>query len=230
MTAPATAQSRATRAMPVEFHSRRVLEPSDRYAEIVFGLLMALSLTGSFNVALAGRAELREMLIGALGCNIAWGIVDGVMYLVTGAMTRRREAAFRAAVRSAPDLGRVRELMAWRLDETWAAALGEDDLERLRAAAAAPPPAAGGAWLDELRGAAACFLLVFLATLPVVVPFLVVREAQLALRVSNAVAVVSLFAMGWSWARTSGGRPLLAGLALVLLGIALTGIIVALGG
>jgi VIT1/CCC1 family predicted Fe2+/Mn2+ transporter len=216
--------------MQVEFGPRRVLEPSDRYAEIVFGLLMALSFTGSLNIARAGRAELREMLIGVLGCNIAWGIVDGVMYLVTGVMTRRREAAFRAAVREATDLARVRELMAWRLDESWAAALGEDDLKRLQAAAAAPSPAAGGVWLDDLRGAAACFLLVFLGTLPVVVPFLVVREAQIALRVSNAVAVVSLFAMGWSWARASGGRPLLAGLALVLLGLALTGVIVALGG
>ena len=59
-----------------------MLEPSERIAEVLFGLIMVLTFTGSLSVAEADRAEVRTMLIGALGCNIAWGIIDGVLYLM----------------------------------------------------------------------------------------------------------------------------------------------------
>ena len=56
--------------------ARRVLEPNERIAEVLFGLIMVLTFTGSLSVAEADRAEVRTMLIGALGCNLAWGIID----------------------------------------------------------------------------------------------------------------------------------------------------------
>src|SRR5207237_10285655 len=65
-----------------ELSSRRVLEPIDRVSEVLFGLIMVLTFTGSLSVAEAGRSEVRTMLIGALGCNLAWGIIDGVLYLM----------------------------------------------------------------------------------------------------------------------------------------------------
>ena len=54
----------------------------ERIAEVLFGLIMVLSFTGSLSVADAGRDDVRAMLIGALGCNIAWGIIDGILYLM----------------------------------------------------------------------------------------------------------------------------------------------------
>src|SRR5213596_4355515 len=65
-----------------ELSSRRVLEPIDRVSEVLFGLIMVLTFTGSLSVAEAGRDDVRTMLIGALGCNIAWGIIDGILYLM----------------------------------------------------------------------------------------------------------------------------------------------------
>src|SRR3974390_1421430 len=62
--------------------SKRVLEPYDRISEVLFGLIMGLTFTGSLSVAQADRAEVRTMLIGALGCNLAWGIIDGIFYLM----------------------------------------------------------------------------------------------------------------------------------------------------
>ena len=59
--------------------SKRVLEPYDRISEVLFGLIMVLSITGSLSVADAGRDDVRTMLIGALGCNLAWGIIDGLL-------------------------------------------------------------------------------------------------------------------------------------------------------
>ena len=53
--------------------SNRALEPMDRLSEILFGLIMVLTFTGSLSVAEVGREDVRLMLIGALGCNLAWG-------------------------------------------------------------------------------------------------------------------------------------------------------------
>ena len=71
---------------------RRVLDPVDRSSEVLFGLIMALTFTGTISVAEADREEVRSMLVAALGCNIAWGLVDGVMYVVTALVQRAREA------------------------------------------------------------------------------------------------------------------------------------------
>ena len=49
---------------------------------MLFGLIMVLTFTGSLSVAEAGPSDVRTMLIGALGCNIAWGIIDAVLYLM----------------------------------------------------------------------------------------------------------------------------------------------------
>ena len=62
--------------------SNRVLDPMDRISEVLFGLIMVLTYTGTLSVATASHAEVRTMLIGALGCNLAWGIIDGGLYLL----------------------------------------------------------------------------------------------------------------------------------------------------
>ena len=42
--------------------TKRFLEPSDRVAEVLFGLIMVLTFTGSLSVAEAGRSDVQEML------------------------------------------------------------------------------------------------------------------------------------------------------------------------
>src|SRR5215831_20383193 len=62
--------------------NRSILAPTERIGEVLFGLIMVLTFTGSLSVANAGRDDVRTMLIGALGCNIAWGVIDGIFYLM----------------------------------------------------------------------------------------------------------------------------------------------------
>ena len=62
------------------------------------------------------------------------------------------------------------------------------------------------------------FLLVFLSTFPVVVPLIVVREPRLALGLSNAVAVLMLFVLGWSLGRYAGRPGWRSGLSMVVIG------------
>ena len=81
--------------------SKRVLEPIERISEVLFGLIMVLTFTCSLSVAEAGRMEVRAMLLGALGCNIAWGVIDAIMYLMGCLAERARSLATLRAVRAA---------------------------------------------------------------------------------------------------------------------------------
>src|SRR4249920_1523920 len=66
-----------------ENFAQRHLDPASRMGEILFGLIMVLSvtLTAGLNVS-AGKEGVHQLLVAALGCNIAWGIIDGIMYVM----------------------------------------------------------------------------------------------------------------------------------------------------
>src|SRR5215467_15480213 len=81
--------------------SKSILEPIERISEVLFGLIMVLTFTGSLSVAEADRGEVRTMLIGALGCNLAWGIIDAVFYLMGCFSARGRAILNLAAVQNA---------------------------------------------------------------------------------------------------------------------------------
>src|SRR5512134_3543558 len=83
---------------------RRYLEPAERLNEILFGLIMVLTFTLTAGLAIEdGPGAARELLIATLGCNVAWGIIDGAMYLMGALMERSRRARTLAAVQRAPD-------------------------------------------------------------------------------------------------------------------------------
>jgi len=68
------------------------------------------------------------------------------------------------------------------------------------------------------------------ARFPVVIPFIFMRNAGPALRVSNLVAIVMLFLMGYAFGRMTGRHPWLVGISMVILGSILVGLTIALGG
>src|SRR3954465_1867820 len=95
-----------------ERSSKRVLEPIDRVSEVLFGLIMVLTFTGSLSVAEAGRDDVRTMLIGALGCNLAWGIIDAVLYLMGCLAEKGRGLSAFRAVRKSNDPTQAQRLIA----------------------------------------------------------------------------------------------------------------------
>jgi VIT1/CCC1 family predicted Fe2+/Mn2+ transporter len=218
--------------MPAAEVRRPVLDPLERTMEVLFGLIMVLTFTLSLEVASAERADVREMLIGAIGCNLAWGLVDGVMYLMATLVERARKLALHRRLRAARDEQELAAILGDEIPPLLASVLGPEGPGRLRAAIAGLPEPAPRVRLgrDDWSGAAAVFLFVFLSTLPVVLPFLLIAEPYTAMRVSNAVAVTMLFACGWQLGRYTNGRPLRFGLALVLLGVVLVAVTMALGG
>jgi VIT1/CCC1 family predicted Fe2+/Mn2+ transporter len=193
---------------------------------------MALSFTGSLNAATAGREEVRTMMLTALGCNLAWGIVDAVMYLVATLTDRVRNLTLLRMVRSASDPQSAHAGIAEALPGRMGEALGAEGLENVRKhlVALSEPPARTRLGWEDFAGAFGVFLLVVLSTFPVVVPFIFISELALAMRVSNAVALVMLFLGGYQLGRYAGGVPWRTGLALAAVGAVLVSIIMALGG
>jgi VIT1/CCC1 family predicted Fe2+/Mn2+ transporter len=220
-------------AMPVDRSPlRRLLDPDERFAEVLFGLIMVVTITGTISVTAGGREDVGTMLRAALGCNLAWGIADAVMYALTTLILRGRGIVTLRAVRSASDPAHAHAVIADALPPVVSAALTPADLEaiRQRLAVAPEPPTRASLGRDDILAAIAVCLLVFLATFPVIIPFFFVADAKIALRVSNGIAIAMLFGLGWAAARQAGGRPWRFGLAMVLLGVALVAAIVALGG
>jgi VIT1/CCC1 family predicted Fe2+/Mn2+ transporter len=82
----------------------------------------------------------------------------------------------------------------------------------------------------DFLGALGVFLTVVLATFPVVIPFAVLDSTPLAMRVSNLIALLTLFASGWALGRYAGAKGWLGGIAMASLGVVLVAAIIALGG
>lgn len=211
---------------------RRVLDPLDRLSEVLFGVLMALSFTGSIAIATSGREDIREMLIGAIGCNTAWGIADAVIYLATTLADRGRNLRMVHSIRNATDPDEAHRTIGEALPPLVASLLRPSDFDHLRRGILALPNVPSGARLTvaDFRGALGVFLLVFLSTFPLVVPFLFIAEPVRALRTSHAIAVASLYLIGHSWGKHSGHHPVQMGLAMLALGLVLVATIIALGG
>ena len=212
--------------------SKRVLDPIDRVSEILFGLIMVLTFTGSLSVAEAGRADVRDMLVGALGCNLAWGFIDGVFYLMGCLAERGRHLLTFRAVRQATDPKTAHGLIAGVLPSPIASVMQPAELETIhrRLSALPEPPDRPRLPKEDWLGAVGVFLLVFLSTFPVVIPFTFMTDITLALRISNAIAIVMLFWAGYSFARMTGRRPVWAGFAMVVFGAILVSATIALGG
>src|SRR5215467_5045006 len=108
--------------------SKRVLEPHERISEVLFGLIMVLTFTGSLSVAEAGREDIRAMLIAALGCNLAWGVIDGVLYLMGSLAEKGRTLATFRAVRKASDPRKAHALIAGALPPPLASVIRPEEL------------------------------------------------------------------------------------------------------
>jgi VIT1/CCC1 family predicted Fe2+/Mn2+ transporter len=212
--------------------SKRVLEPSDRISEVLFGLIMVLTFTGSLSVAEAGRDDVRVMLIGALGCNIAWGIIDGVLYLMGCLAEKGRNLMTYQAVRKAANPQEAQRLIAGALPSVIASVIQPAELESLhqRLQKLPEPPARARLVKDDWLGALAVFFWVFITTFPVAIPFIFMTEVAPAMRASNGIAIAMLFITGFAYGRYVGRTAWGFGISMVILGAILVALTIALGG
>ena len=211
---------------------KSLLNPVERISEILFGLIMALTFTCTISVAEADNNEVRNTLIAAIGCNIAWGIVDAVMYILAALAERGRSKTILQLVRTTDKVETAKGYIADALPPVIASVMDDSQLESMRKSLIALPDNNIKVRLtkDDLKIAFCIFLLVFISTFPVAIPFLLVKDPQVALRVSNLVAIVLMFLCGWFLAKYGGYNKLLASLAMTLIGVGLVALTISLGG
>ncbi|MDH5177121.1 MAG: VIT family protein, partial [Gammaproteobacteria bacterium] len=168
--------------------------------EILFGLIMTLTFTLGAGMVIEeeGRAGAREMLVGILGCNLAWGIIDGVLYVLGQLFERGRVRRIGLNLRQAESEAAARQVVADEFDEALAEVTDETERDRLyqnvAARVRATPLAPNRVRRADLVGGLAAGWLVFACSFPAVLPFLVLDDPWVALRVSNAILLGLLFA------------------------------------
>jgi hypothetical protein len=208
------------------------LDRPARIAEGLFGLIMVLTFTGTISVSTAGKQEVRELLWAALGCNLAWGLVDAIMYLMDVLITRAHGVTVINQIKQSADNRTSRSIIRENITPLMADQMEDEALDRLGEKLKKLPELSAKTTLifKDLLVAGQIFLVVFLITLPVALPFLFMNEVAPAIRISNGVALLLLFAGGFSLARYSGLRPVITALAYMAIGVFLVAMTMALGG
>jgi VIT1/CCC1 family predicted Fe2+/Mn2+ transporter len=209
-----------------------VLNPVDRVSEMLFGLFMALTFVGAVSVADAGREEIRKMLAAALGCNLAWGLADAVMYLVRTVTDRGRSLTLVRSVRAAVDAETGRKLIESSVSWSVAGLVSSAEIEAIRGRIVALPAVPERPTLkwDDLLAALAVFLIVVASTFPLVLPFVLIHDVGTAKTVSRVIALAMLFFGGLALGRYAGYGSWKVGFMMMGLGAALVAAIMALGG
>src|SRR5512134_175741 len=97
----------------------RYLDPASSLGEVLFGLIMTLTFTLGAGIIIEeeGREGARQLLIAFIGCNIAWGIIDGALYLVGELFGRGRLRRIGRMIRQSPTRTRAEALVPDELDD-----------------------------------------------------------------------------------------------------------------
>lgn len=209
-----------------------VLNPVDRTSEVLFGLIMVLSFTGAISVASDGKQEIRELLWAALGCNLAWGLVDAIMFIMNVLLERGHSLTILKKITQSRSKETSRAVLKDELPPVVASLLTDGELDQMTDRLkniSGPSKGHLLTWTDLVVGLE-IFLLVFLCTLPVALPFAFFHEASIALRASNGVAVFLLFIGGYILAGYAGFRRFTTAVIYVGIGLLLVALTLALGG
>ena len=209
-----------------------ILNTEDRISEILFGVIMTLTFTCTYSVLKPDGTTVKDMLHGAIGSTVAWGIVDAVMYLVMLLTDRNREFAFLNFVQKSKNKEKANQVIVNGLPAAIARVLPPEEIESLRQKLLLIPAPAAYQHLTfkDCKAAVLIFLIVIFSTFPVVIPFLFFEEATQAMRVSNLVAILMMFGCGWSLGQYAGRKSLSTGMMMSLIGIILVLTTILLGG
>lgn len=231
------------RATPKESFLGRLLDPIDRLSESIFSILILLTFTLAFRIIKLGadptqpipNTYVNELLIGAAGATLAWGIIDGIMYALMAMFERGERHRLLRQLQAAHTDDEGIQVVANEFDYILEPITGEpqrrmlyqDVLEHLRNGTAQPV----GLTREDIAGGFGSVLVAVIAVLPSFVPFLIFyNNPALAIRVSNVVSFVVLFGLGYQWGKHTGAHPWRTGLLLAAVAAIMVLIAIPLGG
>ncbi len=217
---------------PVEGGDResvRVLSPVERLNELLYGILVVLTFTGTLRIALKKGASLKTQLWAAVGCCLAWAIVDGAMYVFQRVASRNRSLRLLRDLREEP--AEAPRILAEAVPAVLVERLSPDDWTRMaKALEDMPLPPRAHVQRDDLLGGIAIFLIATMGLLPLVAPFALLGDVRLAQFVSNGIALVLMFVIGLKHAKETDENPVVVAFQFLAFGVVLVGVTLALGG
>jgi VIT1/CCC1 family predicted Fe2+/Mn2+ transporter len=218
------------------------LDPLDAIFTIFFSILFALLFTLSYSTLiyrglldsslLSGYGQ--ELFFAILGAVAAWGIIDGVLYVLSEVFARNERHRLLGYVQTGGEETAVAAI-ADELDfilepittDVQGDALYQDILVHLRQS----EPQAIGLQREDVVGATAAVLLSVVAVLPSLLPLLLLPDnTALAIRVSNVISVLVVFATGFSWGIHTDNNPWKIGLLLSFICLSMVLVAMVLGG
>lgn len=208
------------------------LDPLDRSSEIIFGLIMTLALTGSVRISLVGFADNKQLLWSVLTGNMAWGLVDAMMYLFNTRLMRSHDLNRVSKLIREPNSLASRKILRDNIPPLLSELMTDTDIDALNnKIKKLPPPETSKlfAWKDVVI-AVQVFFLVFAGTFPLSLPFIFIDDVHFASKVSNGITLLMLFGLGYFRAKYAGLKPLRAAFGVFLFGLVLVALTMVFGG
>ena len=219
------------------------LDPIDALFTIFYGILFALVFTLSYGVLIyrgvisssfAGGYG-QELFFTILGAVTAWGIIEGVVYVVSEVLARRERYRLLQYVQTSDNEEEATTAISDELDfildpittKEQRHALYRDI--RVYLGQAQPQPI--GVKREDVIGALATLVLYVVAVLPSLLPLLMLPDSTAtAIRISNVVSFIVVFGTGYVWGIHTDTNPWKTGLLLSSVCFAMVLVAVLLGG
>ncbi|MBK9181780.1 MAG: hypothetical protein IPM83_01410 [Ignavibacteria bacterium] len=212
---------------------RKYVPPSDRFAEILCGLIMLLTFTLAGGVM---EASPDELVLGAVSCALAWGVIDGAIFMLNSLFQRGRQEKLVAEIRSldrATAIARLREGFDHKYSEVISPEMREEIYHDIVDVARETEPHRPWFTREEVYGGLGLLAIEAICSIPAILPLIILEDDLRALRFSNALLLATMAVIGYYWAGWSGWqgamRLVIAGFVLAL-GLVMVGVAILMGG
>jgi hypothetical protein len=210
------------------------LTPSERLSQALYSLILVLTVISAVEITISRDQQTSStLLFAALGTSVAWGMVDAVVYVLTGLHERNHHVRVVSRVKKRPKIDAIRQIE----DELEDSLIGVLDIEerdriveQVYSTMHNATPKRQGVTKDDVLGGIASFLISFIIVLPPVMPFILTLPLDYAIRLSNFIAVAMLFIVGYVSGGMGGMNRVRWALTITVLGVVIVLVTILLGG
>jgi len=219
---------------PVKEFISYYLTPSERLSEALYSLILVLTVISAIEITIARDQQTSStILFVALGASVAWGMVDAVVYVLTGLHKRNHHVRVVSRIKKRPKADAIRQIDD-ELEDSLIGVLDKEERDRIAEQVFATmhdaTPLRQGVTKDDVLGGIASFLISFIIVLPPLMPFILNLPLDYAIRLSNVIAVAMLFIVGYVSGGLGGMNRIRWALTITVLGVIIVLVTILLGG
>lgn len=220
-----------------------LIDPIDRLSETIFSILIVLLYLLAFRFIMGSstpeqsisQENVNELIVGALGAVVAWGMIDGIMYTLLSLFGRGESHRLLKDIQVATTEQEAVDIIAEELDYMLEPITGENEREALYRSILIhlrnSKPRNISIKFQDLYGVLGHVLVAIIAVIPSIIPFFIFRfDYDLAFRISILVSFIVLFVVGFRWGMYTGANPWKTGLLIMSVAVILVLIAILLEG